>query len=423
MRKAILILIIYLLILLLFSFISFASEEKPYARALLPDGSVTLAVFVSSDSFLTASRCFSHCNVFVNGKKYTGELSLQDRFTGLCYYKLKEKIHISTAKTASFLPAPGTKARVVFCRKDICPVSFQKEIGGTNRFYIYIEGSFPKGAFLLKGDVLVGRRRRCREGLTGFLSPPFLNKTVRSFLKGEKPQWGWLGIFAEEKEEGIVVEDVDEGSPADKGGLKEGDVIVSYNANPVSSFNELAFYILLTNPGETVKIKVRRGKEEKTLSVKIGTRRERHQPKPEGAAIGIVVKEENRKLIVIKVLPHSRAKLLLPGDVILKLNGRKVSSIRQLQNELKKYKPGDTVIITVKRGESQLDLKVELTERGAPPFPRIWIPKEEKEWQDYLRKQMDRWRELQKKLQKEIEDLRKQLEKELKKYRETGALI
>ncbi len=423
MRKAILILIIYLLILLLFSFISFASDEKPYARALLPDGSVTLAVFIAQDSFLTASRCFSHCSVFVNGKKYSGELRLQDRFTGLCFYKLEGRIPVPKVKTASFLPRPGTKARAVFCRKDVCPVSFLKEIGGTNRFYIYTEGSFPRGTFLLTGDILAGMRRKCREGLTGFLSPPFLHKAVQSFLKGEKPQWGWLGIFAEEKEEGVVVEDVDEGSPADKGGLKEGDVIVSYNGNPISSFNELAFHILLTTPGDKVKIKVRRGRETKTLSVKIGKKQERHQPRSEGAAIGIVVKEENGKLIVIEVLPHSRAKLLLPGDIILKLNGRRVTSIRQLQEELRKYKPGDTVVITVKRGQSQLDLKVELTERGAPSLPRIWIPREEKEWRNYFRKQMDRWKELQKKLQKEMEELRKQLEEELKKYRETGALI
>lgn len=75
------------------------------------------------------------------------------------------------------------------------------------------------------------------------------------------------------KKQGVIILDVISKSLAELGGLRKGDVILSWNDKEVSDVNDFVKFLLLDGvPGETVKIKVLRGDRELTLKVKLEER-------------------------------------------------------------------------------------------------------------------------------------------------------
>ena len=70
--------------------------------------------------------------------------------------------------------------------------------------------------------------------------------------------------------EGAVVTTVNEGEPAAKGGMQDGDVIVEFNGRPVKDSDALVSMVVATKPGTTVPVTVVRDKQRKTLNITIG---------------------------------------------------------------------------------------------------------------------------------------------------------
>ncbi|MHC4598177.1 MAG: PDZ domain-containing protein [Planctomycetota bacterium] len=109
-------------------------------------------------------------------------------------------------------------------------------------------------------------------------------------LAGEKPQPyvdrnGWLGARLEQKPErggGIRIQEVVQGGPAEKAGLRNDDVILALGKKTVDSFGTLVRLIAGTQPGTPVDFKVRRGKDALTIQVRIGHRRHALGPMIEG---------------------------------------------------------------------------------------------------------------------------------------------
>ena len=97
---------------------------------------------------------------------------------------------------------------------------------------------------------------------------------------------GWLGIsmesvshdFAEklklEEVRGIIVNEVGRGSPAEKAGLRHGDVILEFNGQSVQDLNHMRHLVGNAGFGAKVKLKVLRNNKEIQLSVKLGKRTE-----------------------------------------------------------------------------------------------------------------------------------------------------
>jgi len=121
---------------------------------------------------------------------------------------------------------------------------------------------------------------RNAQGL-GFAVPINIAKKVMDdLLKYGKVVRGWLGIYIEDLspalaekfgvKEGVLVTKVMPNSPAEKGGLKSGDIIVEFNGKPVKNVADLQLKVINTKPDEIVKIAVIRDGERKVLNVKIG---------------------------------------------------------------------------------------------------------------------------------------------------------
>ena len=87
-----------------------------------------------------------------------------------------------------------------------------------------------------------------------------------------RPRRAWLGIFAHVVEEGVVVAGVVPDGPGDRGGLQDGDVIVSLNAEEVGSRRDLYMSLWRHEPGEALTLEVMRDNKMRRFEVKGGDR-------------------------------------------------------------------------------------------------------------------------------------------------------
>jgi len=92
----------------------------------------------------------------------------------------------------------------------------------------------------------------------------------------------------------------------------------------------------------------------------------REIPAAGGAALGIVLAENAKKLEIGEVSENSGAKEadLRPGDIIIELEGKKVSKITDLAEVLKDRKAGSMVKVTLLRGKEKLSVDVRLSAKG-----------------------------------------------------------
>jgi serine protease Do len=81
-------------------------------------------------------------------------------------------------------------------------------------------------------------------------------------------QSGWLGISIEDQtDRGALIRRVEPNSPAARAGLREGDVVIEFNKEPVIGVQQLTRLIRETPAGRTVEVRVRRENREETFQV------------------------------------------------------------------------------------------------------------------------------------------------------------
>src|SRR5467141_1519436 len=172
---------------------------------------------------------------------------------------------------------------------------------------------------------------------------------------------------------GVVIEGVEPGSPAEKAGLKGGDVITSVNGKPVKSGNDLVNPIAQAPIGSKVKLTYIRERAQKEATAEVGDRtrvfpntagRLGDQPGEDAPQeYGLHVEEltpdrghrvgmEGQKgVLVTEVEPASFADDLNfgRGDVISTINGETVSSVSDYRKAVSKLKHGEDVVFKVLR--------------------------------------------------------------------------
>ncbi|HEX8837794.1 MAG TPA: Do family serine endopeptidase [Candidatus Acidoferrum sp.] len=172
---------------------------------------------------------------------------------------------------------------------------------------------------------------------------------------------------------GVVIESVQAGSPAEKAGLKGGDVITSVNGHPVKTGNDLVNPIAEAPIGSKVKLTYMRDRAQKEANATVEDRTRvfpntagRMGDQPGEAApseFGLHVEEltperghrvgiEGQKgVIVSEVEPASFAEDLLftRGDVLTEINRQPINSVADYRAAVSKLKPGDDVVFKVLR--------------------------------------------------------------------------
>ncbi|MFH1768253.1 MAG: Do family serine endopeptidase [Candidatus Omnitrophota bacterium] len=124
------------------------------------------------------------------------------------------------------------------------------------------------------------------EGI-GFAIPANKAKRILArLIKGEKILYGWLGVsiqdlnqdlrnyFGVKEKEGVIVVKVFKDSPSEQAGIKEGDLILSFDSKPVTNTNELISLVNSAEVGIKVPLEVLRGGKDVMLNIKIGAKPE-----------------------------------------------------------------------------------------------------------------------------------------------------
>jgi serine protease Do len=185
--------------------------------------------------------------------------------------------------------------------------ALNREIGqGLYDTFIQIDASINSGnsggpSFNMQGEVIGVNSRiftpnQGNIGL-GFAIPANLAQRIVADLRERgRVERGWLGIqMADTRSEkrpeggvapeaGVRIDSVDRGSPAERAGIRGGDVIVSFNGRPVTTQRQLAVAVAELRAGTSAQVVLRRESQEQTVTVTIQQRPDQtaQAPQPGG---------------------------------------------------------------------------------------------------------------------------------------------
>jgi len=175
-----------------------------------------------------------------------------------------------------------------------------------------------------------------------------------------KVRRGWLGVsvqdltpelaeaFHVKENKGAVVADVEKDGPAEKAGIKRGDIVISYNGRPVADASSLRNMVALTPVGKKVELDILRKGKRKTITVKVGSLEEALKMRLSSLKerLGVEVRPVTRKdmeryglqsrqgVVIIWVDP--KGPLGKAGfevdDMILEINGEAIREVDDLAN-------------------------------------------------------------------------------------------
>ncbi len=206
---------------------------------------------------------------------------------------------------------------------------------------------------------------------------------------------GWMGVsiqeltpelakdFGIEDGKGVLISSVTPGDPAEKAGLKGGDVIVKFNGSKIDELSELPRTVAATEPGSKVKVVAIRDGAKKVFTLTVGKKEgkedmevtEESSDEPE-EKFGIAVKSITPSIIerlglesTVKGVLISSVKSGSPaqtvglktGDIIKQVNREPVNDPDEYNKKIKKIK-GNRVLLLVQRGKRMFFVSLQIEE-------------------------------------------------------------
>ena len=228
--------------------------------------------------------------------------------------------------------------------------------------------------------IATGGYERSNRGV-GFAIPSNMSERIMSDLidKGYVTR-SWLGVYIQpldadaanalemESRDGALVTQVVEDSPAEVGGVKEGDVIINFDNRKITDPSNLRNIVSLMPPGTNSKVVVFRNGSKKILDVVL---QELQEGKPiasrttsGSSVLGLNIKEINNalkkeyniedndgSLIIVSVDPNSEAadKGLTEGDIIKRVGTQQVNSLKQFKKKEKASRKKGSLLLLIKK--------------------------------------------------------------------------
>lgn len=190
----------------------------------------------------------------------------------------------------------------------------------------------------------------------GFAIPSTIIKIITEQLitngKTKRVAFGIMGATISEKmvqkmnlkvKKGVAIFEVNENSPAEKGGIKIGDVIVEIDGDKIESIQNLVTKVTMLKEDQKVKVVYYRGSEKKVTEVtmiereKIIPSEEENKDYKSEFLKGIVFEYKNNKFLLKEITEETPfSNLFLDGDEIVSINGIKIKSMKELDDLLEK---------------------------------------------------------------------------------------
>ncbi|MCL5063107.1 MAG: DegQ family serine endoprotease [Nitrospiraceae bacterium] len=216
----------------------------------------------------------------------------------------------------------------------------------------------------------------------GFAIPSSMVKNVMdSIINQGRVVRGWLGVQIQpltpelakqlglkDESGGVLLVDVVEGGPAEKGGLKRYDVIVEYDGKKTDNPFHFKNMVASTKPGKAVEIKIIRNGNLLTAKVTIGelpiepqiVSPAQFENSLRGVSVQEVTDEILQKLGITKkikgVLVNNIEEdspalgILAKGDIIMEVGRKPVADVKEYNDVVSKIEKGQNIILAIMRG-------------------------------------------------------------------------
>jgi len=373
--------------------------EREYRQNSLGSGFI-----ISDDGFiLTNNHVVARADKIKvklsNGKEYDAEVKGKDPNTDLALIKIKAE-----EKLPRVVLGDSDKLRVgdwVFAIGNPFGldhtvtagiVSAKGRVIGAGPYdnFIQTDASINPGnsggpLFNLDGEVVGINTAIVAQGQgIGFAVPVNLAKDILKDLK-EKGHVtrGWLGLSIQDitpdmaenmklpDRRGALVGQVFPGDPADKAGIKTGDIIIAIDGRQVQDTHELLRIVAALPVGKKVEVRIRRNGREETKALIVGERKDLREIASGSKAneqLGLTVQEitpemarilkltERGGVVITRIKPDSPAEDagLKVNDVILQVNRLRVQSLKDFTDELARTTKEEPVMFLIKRDDAAL---------------------------------------------------------------------
>lgn len=206
----------------------------------------------------------------------------------------------------------------------------------------------------------------------GFAIPVNMLKDLLPKLKTGSVKRGWLGVmvqpiddklakgFGLKEAKGALVADVTKGDPADKAGIKAGDVVIKINGQEISDSRQLVNLIGRMSPGEVAVLTVLRDKKQKDIKVKLGERKDDGSAKSEPSDNSPVIVQNlsqdelsqlgitgGVKVTGVEGTSNAYEAGLRNGMVIVAVNHEQVNDAADFNKKYSAVKKGEVVVLQV----------------------------------------------------------------------------
>ena len=189
-------------------------------------------------------------------------------------------------------------------------------------------------------------------------------KVIQDLLRYGEVHPAWIGAVTatltpeearrrgHDRQQGALVVRVFQGSPAERAGIRAGDIIVAVGDRAVESREAFSTFTATLAPGQSTALTIDRGGATQTVNVQPGD-----APGDLGLRIlaqvaGLRIADMNRSVIIDEVIAGSRAAEigLEPGDLIVAINGAEVSTTRAANTEVARGAERSSIVLSVARG-------------------------------------------------------------------------
>lgn len=188
------------------------------------------------------------------------------------------------------------------------------------------------------------------------------------------------------KGNGVLVEDIVEDGPAEKSGLKAGDIITKIDSDKITKVSQFREVLSKYKPGDKVKVSISRDKAIKEFTVELGKRQsiektiEFFTTSDKRGFLGVVTESiegdfaeyfgVKEGALIKKVVEDSPAEKagLKAGDVLIRIDNKEIEETDDVSDAMRNYKAGDKVSVRFYRQGKESTIEVTLADPPGAKF-------------------------------------------------------